>query len=329
MSRNTSIWLVLALIVLNLVAACDGRKDAPASTVEPPTATVEATLDEASPDDSAMGLVGLMEEIKQAGAEATLDGTVEQPFFSVTGQIVNVAGQDVQVFVYANEAGAESEAAMIAPDASYVGTSMATWTDSPHFFAHQDKILLYVGSDPEVLRVLEEVVGPAIAKRPNLDPVPPTLEDAPQATDDVSVGSNTDAAVLATFYEDLATAIVDVDYEAMGEVMGDSLMVGWWLGEGASYDRTEAVALLRESLLPSGSEPFFDLNDTHFPRLMGMDPLEMFGPNVNAVTAMYTRGWGESGSAEAILIVALGDEGLPYWYGLISGVEGFQPPIAQ
>jgi hypothetical protein len=42
----------------------------------------------------------LVTALRQAGATVELGGSVSQPFVAVTGQIVRVNGEDVQVFVY-------------------------------------------------------------------------------------------------------------------------------------------------------------------------------------------------------------------------------------
>ena len=103
--------------------------------------------------------------IEALRAEIKLSGTVEQEFFSVTGQIIKIGGVDVQVFEYETAEAMEAEASLIASDGGTVGTSMITWVDTPHFYKLGRLIVLYVGSDEAVLSFLEQTLGEQFAGR--------------------------------------------------------------------------------------------------------------------------------------------------------------------
>lgn len=109
--------------------------------------------------------VSLVDNLRAAGATIEPAGSVDQPFFSVEGNAIDVNGENVQVFEYADQAAAEAEAETISPDGSSIGTSMVTWVDPPHFFQTGRIIVLYVGDNQEVIELLGEVVGPQIAGR--------------------------------------------------------------------------------------------------------------------------------------------------------------------
>ncbi len=91
--------------------------------------------------------------------------TIEQAFFSVTGQIIKVNGADVQVFEYGSAEAMEADASQVAPDGGAVGTSMVTWMATPHFFKAGRVLVLYVGDDAAVLDLLEPVLGEQFAGR--------------------------------------------------------------------------------------------------------------------------------------------------------------------
>ena len=130
------------------------------STLEPITSAITALIDsdpevaafvagksrgsEETEAGEAFGLEELSAALHLADHVVTVAGEVTQPFFSVPGRIVKVDGEDVQVFVYPDVAAAGTEAALIAPDASSVGTSMVTWMATPHFFQRDHLIVLYV-----------------------------------------------------------------------------------------------------------------------------------------------------------------------------------------
>ena len=86
-------------------------------------------------------------------------GFIAQPFFSATGQILRVNGEDVQAFEYATEADARAEAARVSPDGFTIGTTMVSWVVTPHFFLAGSVIALYVGDNQAVLEPLRAVMA--------------------------------------------------------------------------------------------------------------------------------------------------------------------------
>lgn len=110
-------------------------------------------------------VAGLVEALEENGAQVAESNEIEQPFFSVVGQGITVNGHALQVFEYSDPDVAAQEAETIAPDGSSVGTSMMMWVDDPHFFKHENLIVLYLGSDASTLNLLETLLGPQIAGR--------------------------------------------------------------------------------------------------------------------------------------------------------------------
>ena len=106
---------------------------------------------------------GFVDALRAEGATVELGDTVSQPFFSVDGQILQVNGQDIQVFEYEDAASAEAQVELVSPDGSSVGTSMVTWVGPPHFYQAGRLIVLYVGDDATTLQILESVLGPQFA----------------------------------------------------------------------------------------------------------------------------------------------------------------------
>lgn len=106
----------------------------------------------------------LIDKLAAAGAsvQASL-AEINQPFFTPAGQLVRLNGADLQIFAYDSVEAADAEAALIAPDGGSVGTHMATWMASPHFFKSDQFIVLYVGDDAAVLSLLESALGPQVA----------------------------------------------------------------------------------------------------------------------------------------------------------------------
>ena len=107
----------------------------------------------------------LLSNLNATGASVEPDGELMQPFFSAPGKVININGSDVQVFEYPDRASAEAEATLVSPDGSSIGTSMVGWIESPHFFKTDKLIVLYVGTNAEVISVLESVLGAQFAGR--------------------------------------------------------------------------------------------------------------------------------------------------------------------
>ena len=111
-----------------------------------------------SAEDLAAGL-------QDQGLDASVAEQLETDLFSVPAVIVNAGDESIQVYQYANEAGAGADAALVDASGSSVGTSMPFWVDVPHFFRSGKLIVLYVGSDESVLSALDALLGPQFAGR--------------------------------------------------------------------------------------------------------------------------------------------------------------------
>ena len=95
-------------------------------------------------------------------AEVTTE-TVSQDFLSVEGQIVMIEGTAVQVYDYAANPFAFAEFEQISPTGTSVGTISISWMNKPHFYRGDYLLVIYVGTDADVLRVLDDVFGAQFA----------------------------------------------------------------------------------------------------------------------------------------------------------------------
>jgi hypothetical protein len=143
---------VLLLVLAFTMSGCGNAAPTVPSTQSAPPPTVE---DQAS----------FLAALQAANAQAEIGDSVTQDFFSPEGRIVNVNGQDVQVFEYKNKDAMESEALQVAPDGGSVGTSMMMWMDAPHFYKAGRILVLYIGSDEQTLTLLQSVMGTQFAGR--------------------------------------------------------------------------------------------------------------------------------------------------------------------
>lgn len=111
----------------------------------------------------------LVDNLRAAGAAVEAAGEVSQDFFSVKGQVIEVDGEDVQVFEYSDESAANAEAALVSPDGSSIGTTMVSWIAPPHFYKAGRIIVVYVGDDQRAMDMLKSVLGPQFAGRGEME----------------------------------------------------------------------------------------------------------------------------------------------------------------
>ncbi|HRH44807.1 MAG TPA: hypothetical protein PKY82_24425 [Pyrinomonadaceae bacterium] len=101
----------------------------------------------------------LIKKLRTNGLTVKRGGRVSQPFFSISGRILTVDGEQVQIFEYKKKETAASEAGRISPSGSPVGTTMITWVAPPHFYKSGNLIVLYVGEKPKLIKALENALG--------------------------------------------------------------------------------------------------------------------------------------------------------------------------
>lgn len=152
-----TIVLVTAAAALAALSAC--------APLPPAEAGPPATAEPAVHADPVLSADHLITRLRADGLTVEAVGGLDQPFFSVPGRLIRVAGADVQVFEYASAAEASADAGQIAPDGGSIGTHQVSWLAAPHFYTAGRLIVLYVGDDPAVLAELETVLDPPIAGR--------------------------------------------------------------------------------------------------------------------------------------------------------------------
>jgi len=148
-----TLTLLAALSVLS--ASCAAKEVSGASSENGSSSQSSAVEDKA----------GLIAALEGAGAKVESGDPIEQPFFSVPGEILKVNGADVQVFEYTSAEAMGIEASQVSQDGSSIGTSMASWMDVPHFFRSGRVLVLYVGNDTATLDILKGVLGEQFAGR--------------------------------------------------------------------------------------------------------------------------------------------------------------------
>jgi hypothetical protein len=105
----------------------------------------------------------LVAGLRATGASVKSGAKVDQPFFPVSGRLIEVHGEEVQVFQFADAAEVKAQAARISPTGTAIGTTKVQWIGPPHFYRTDRLLVLYVGGSGRVLKALETVLGPQFA----------------------------------------------------------------------------------------------------------------------------------------------------------------------
>jgi hypothetical protein len=159
---NWKIRLLVISIAVIYAEASRSEVFGHSATATGDTMTVQTTR---SSKPSVKNIRQLIDRLRASGEKIARKGRVEQPFFSVKGQMITIGDQHVQVFEYRSLKAAELDASKVKSTGSSVGTSMPMWIAPPHFFKSGRLIVLYAGESASVLKALEDALGPQFAGR--------------------------------------------------------------------------------------------------------------------------------------------------------------------
>lgn len=149
--------------------------------------------------------------------------------------------------------------------------------------------------------------------------VPPT-EDALGAAG----GAAGSSLALPDFAQSVRDAVTAKDVEFMSALMHDPHTIAFWRSEGMALPAAEAAADLANHRIANGNTVAFSEPPANLSELMdGMDPMQLFGPDVQVVELLYSTGWGVDGGDEALLYITMQADGSFIWYGTLIAHGGF------
>ena len=177
-------------------------------------------------------------------------------------------------------------------------------------------ILFFVACTPADEAV--DVVRPtATAVSPDLGVSSPTASATEAIPTETAATEAPAADELATFIEQLQTAVTSQMWAEIPTFMSDPIAIGAWRSEWRMYTPADTMAAFQNASLPSPlSVQFTGLTDDELTTLIGQPPATIFGPEINVVAALHSTGWGQSISDEAILFVTEQD-GRYTWSGFL------------
>jgi hypothetical protein len=143
--------LIIGLLIWTLVlAGCAAQAQGPDRTV--------------SHGNEIGGYAEFVDALRSEGAQVEPLDAVKQPFFDISGPVLLVNGSRVQVFDFGEERFQRAAAEQISADGFTIDRTVVDWADQPNFWAKDRIIVLYVGTDPETLGLLNRVLGDPITE---------------------------------------------------------------------------------------------------------------------------------------------------------------------
>jgi hypothetical protein len=134
---------------------------------------VSLLLGACSPGATAPGEVETVNELVDAfrakGLRVSLGGETsprENRYFSVSSRDVMVGEARLKVFEYRAAGQADGDARLISNEGQPNPRTAIGWIAPPHFYKQGRLIVLYVGCADDILRVLDELLGAAVANGP-------------------------------------------------------------------------------------------------------------------------------------------------------------------
>lgn len=121
-----------------------------------------------APEDIPYSYQHFMDDLQTADFTPELKEKIEVPYFTPKGQVMNLLKGKIQVFEYASNLQAKTEAGYVSPDGYIIsrpqqGTTEVTWNAPPHFYRKGRIIVIYIGDNKEELSVLETIMGTEFA----------------------------------------------------------------------------------------------------------------------------------------------------------------------
>lgn len=242
------------------------------SACAPTSATQITPTDIVPPGDEIGTHDEFVDALRAVGASVEPQGDVHQPFFQVSGSVLQVNGVDVQVFEFADQASRQQASQMISGDGTSIGPNMVTWVDQPNFWARGRLIVLYVGQDQAIINLLTGVLGEPLTqlgdvagdKGPAQEDVLPTAVQA--AVDNLAENQAVDRENIEVVdFEDANWPTSCLGLAESGEMCLQVITPGWRIelqvnGQTYIYHTDKSGNSIRRAMSPEQIEtPLTDL----------------------------------------------------------------------
>lgn len=134
-----------------------------------PGAQTSSTAPDNDFDDKPLDSTIFIEGLRAAGAEVDSVGSFSGAYFTGQPVLLRVNGVDIQLYEYTDPNKAVKEARESAPDGELI--IPAEWIATPHFYLFNRIIVQYLGDDPDMIALLDSLLGPQFAGGPMPDQI--------------------------------------------------------------------------------------------------------------------------------------------------------------
>jgi hypothetical protein len=156
--------LILLLGLVLCAAACNPQTIMPGDSIALAEAPSTSTAVYSGPVNS---VDSLLLALQAANVDTSLEEGVTFNLLSVSGRLVTVGVQRLQVFEYANAESAQADAVHFSNDGAWFHRddppTLVNWIATPHLYRSDKLLVVYVGDDTQTLNVLEALLGSPFA----------------------------------------------------------------------------------------------------------------------------------------------------------------------
>ncbi len=135
--------------------------------------SLSATLACSSPPTGPTSEIGtrnqLVSSLRTKSLNVSISGETSPSangYFSVASTDLRVENDLLKVFEYGTAREMDADARFVSSEGQPNPRAGIGWISKPHFYKHGQIIVLYIGCNKEIVEVLDELLGPAIARAP-------------------------------------------------------------------------------------------------------------------------------------------------------------------
>lgn len=127
---------------------------------------------------------------------------------------------------------------------------------------------------------------------------------------------------LDVFMEALTESLAAHDFARLEPLIGTPFSLASIGAGSSSLPASELLKRMEKNMLPETSAPVF-LPDADLSSILGKNVPTTLGPGLEVVSILFSQGWGETGTGEAIIYVSKLPDKTFAWYGMVYAREGF------
>lgn len=93
----------------------------------------------------------------------SIAGSINQPFIPAKGTLLNIQGEQLQVYEFSNESTANDFSSSVSSNGAVIGSTSVNWAAQPHLFNKSNLVIVYLGNDTLILSTLYSILGSQFA----------------------------------------------------------------------------------------------------------------------------------------------------------------------